>query len=90
MTSLRSIEDDFESFPDSVLQATARVRQESGAVLTTVQVPSRRMSGAPVSSKMIFIQVCPQVFSRLTKDPGHFCFSESPDILIKRRKANRV
>lgn len=83
MTSSRSVEDDFESFPDSVLQATAHVRQEPGAVLTTEQVQSRRMSGARVSSKTIFIPVCPQIFSRLTEDPGHFFFFESTDIFTK-------
>lgn len=90
MKSLRSIEDDFELFPDSVIQDTASVQQESGAVRTAAQVKSKRIFGAHVSSKTIFIPLCPQLFSRLTKDPGHFCFFESPDIFTKRRNANRV
>lgn len=61
-----------------------------GLCFTTAQVQSRRTSGARVSSKTIFIPLCPQLFSRLTKDPSHFYFFESPDIVTKQRNANGV
>lgn len=59
-------------------------------MFTAVQVQSRRLSGARVSAKAVFIPICPQLFSRLTKDPGHFHFLESPNICTKGRNANRV
>ena len=45
---------------------------------------------AHTSSKTIFIPVCPQLFSKLTKDLDHFCFLESPGVFTNGRNANKV